>query len=74
MLEAVTTATESGYTFTITCGSKTLLNNHEHIGSYRLIAVPTKPGRTGVRGFCSDETGKIRFDPKGGTDCTEIIQ
>ncbi len=37
---------------------------------YRLVAVPLSPGQSGNRAFCSDESGSIRYDPKGSAqDC-----
>jgi len=30
-------------------------------------------GKTGDRGFCSDEGGTIKFDPAGGTNCTQSL-
>ena len=51
----------------------------DHIGvdqynSYQITATPVAVGRSGNNGYCSDETGQIRFDPKGGSNCTEILQ
>ncbi len=33
---------------------------------YAYTAVPAEPGKTGVRSFCGEGSGVIRFDPKGG--------
>ena len=41
---------------------------------YSVTAVPTIPGQTGVRGFCSDHENKVRFDPTGGTNCTQAMK
>jgi type IV pilus assembly protein PilA len=30
-------------------------------------------GKTGDRGFCSDQSGIIKFDPAGGTNCTQTL-
>jgi type IV pilus assembly protein PilA len=30
-------------------------------------------GKTGNRGFCSDDTGVIKQDPAGGTNCTQNV-
>ena len=35
---------------------------------FEASAVPITKGVTGQRTFCTDETGVIRFDPKGGAD------
>lgn len=64
---------KAGYTFTITCGSKTTVNNIDQYNSFEITAVPTAVGKTGDRGFCTDGNG-IRYDPKGGTNCTDILQ
>jgi type IV pilus assembly protein PilA len=42
--------------------------------SYEITAVPQSVGKSGDRGFCSDENNTIRFDPAGGTNCTQPIQ
>ncbi|HET8647061.1 MAG TPA: hypothetical protein VFO85_16310 [Vicinamibacteria bacterium] len=34
--------------------------------SYAYTAVPVEPGKTGVRSFCGESSGVIRFDPSGG--------
>jgi type IV pilus assembly protein PilA len=65
---------KSGYTFTVTCGGKTTINNQDQFNSYTINAVPNSVGHSGNRGFCTDEDGQIRFDPKGGTNCTELLQ
>lgn len=33
--------------------------------SFAYTAVPVEPGRTGVRSFCGDSSGAVRFDPRG---------
>jgi len=35
--------------------------------TYSVNAMPQTPGSTGVRSFCSDQTGVIRFDAAGAT-------
>lgn len=42
--------------------------------AYRLAAVPDVVGKTGDRGFCTDETAAVTFDPRGGAACTEKLQ
>ena len=64
---------KAGYTFTLTCGGKTISNNADLYNSYTLTAVPNSLGHSGNRGFCTDENAQIRFDPKGGTNCTELL-
>jgi type IV pilus assembly protein PilA len=65
---------KSGYTFTISNCTKTMVNNAAQITSYQITAVPNSVGRSGNRGFCTDENAQIRYDPKGGTNCTELLQ
>ena len=65
---------KSGYTFTIGKCVKTTINNVDQVNSYEITAVPNAVGKSGNRGFCADENGQIRFDPKGGTNCTELLQ
>ncbi len=55
---------KSGYLFKITGCT----NN-----AYTLTAVPLRIGSTGDRGFCADQSGIIKFDPAGGTNCTQIL-
>ena len=71
--EDLASGVKAGYTFTITCGSKTTVNNVDQYNSYTITAVPNAVGKTGDRGFCT-EGNEIRFDPKGGTNCTDLLQ
>jgi type IV pilus assembly protein PilA len=72
--EDLASGNKSGYTFTITCGAKTTVNSIDQFNSYTITAVPNSVNHTGNRGFCSDENAQIHFDPKGGTNCTELLQ
>jgi type IV pilus assembly protein PilA len=65
---------KAGYTFAITCTNKTRVKNQDKYSGYRIVAVPNSVGHSGNRGFCTDESGEIRFDPKGGFNCTELLQ
>jgi len=65
---------KSGYTFTVTCGTKVTVNNQDMYTSYTLTAVPQTVGKTGDRGYCSDENDIIKFDPTGATNCTQSTQ
>jgi type IV pilus assembly protein PilA len=65
---------KSGYTFSVTNCNKVTVNNQDMYTSYEIIAVPQSVGKTGDRGFCADENNIIRFDPAGGTNCTQPIQ
>jgi len=68
------TGQKSGYTFSVTCGTKVTVNNQDMYTSYTLTAVPQTVGKTGDRGYCSDENDIIKFDPTGATNCTQSIQ
>jgi hypothetical protein len=35
---------------------------------YRAIAVPDRPGKSGVRAFCTDQTGALWYDASGSAD------
>ena len=65
---------KAGYNFTISNCAKNTVNNVDQYNSYQITATPVAVGRSGQRTFCSDESGQIHFDPKGGTNCTEILQ
>jgi type IV pilus assembly protein PilA len=65
---------KAGYTFAITNCTKVTVNNQDMYTGYEITAVPNSIGRTGDRGFCSDGNNQIRYDPAGGTNCTQPIQ
>ena len=67
------TGRKSGYTFTIVCGAKVTLNNQDSYTSYQLTAVPDQVGKSGGKGYCSDQDGVVRSDPDGGTNCTQPL-
>ena len=64
---------KSGYTFTVTGTSKTTVNNHDMYNGYLVTAVPNSVGKSGDRGFCMDENNIVKYDPAGGTNCTESL-
>jgi type IV pilus assembly protein PilA len=68
------TGMKAGYIFTVTCGSKVTIANQDIYTSYELNAVPQTVGKTGDKGFCSDENDIIKYDPLGGTNCTQQWQ
>ena len=68
------TGQKAGYTFAITNCTKVTVNNQDMYTGYEITAVPNSVGRTGDRGFCSDENNLIKYDPAGGTNCTQPIQ
>lgn len=70
----LTTGQKAGYTYSLVNCSKVTVNNQDMYTSYTITAVPQSIGKTGDRGFCADENNTIRFDPTGGTNCTQPIQ
>jgi len=65
---------KSGYKFAITNCAKVTVNNHDMITGYEITAVPISIGRSGDRGYCMDENNIMKFDPAGGTNCTQSLQ
>jgi type IV pilus assembly protein PilA len=66
---------KSGYVFAITNCTKVTVSNTDRITGFTVTAVPQAPGKTGNRGFCSDENGgSPKYDPTGGTNCTQLLQ
>lgn len=66
---------KSGYVFTITNCSKVTINNTDKITGYTVTAVPQSVGKTGDRGFCTDQFGgSPKYDTTGGTNCTQLLQ
>lgn len=70
----ITSGYKSGYIFTITCRDKVTVNGVDRSNGYTVTAVPQTVGKTGDRGFCSDQFGVIKYDPAGGTNCTQDMQ
>jgi type IV pilus assembly protein PilA len=68
------TGSRDGYIFTIGNCAKVSLHGTDRATGYTVTAVPVTPGRTGHRGFCSDESGVIKYDPTGGTNCTQPLE
>lgn len=71
---ALAAGQKAGYTFAVTNCNKVTINNQDQYTSFEITAVPQAVGKTGDRGFCADENNVIRFDPAGGTNCTQPIQ
>ena len=72
--EDLASGNKSGYSFSITDCNKTTVNNQDQYNTYKIYAVPNSVGNSGNNGYCTDESGQIHFDPKGGTNCTELLQ
>jgi type IV pilus assembly protein PilA len=64
---------KSGYLFNVTNCTKVTINNTDMYTGYQVTAVPATVGRTGDRGYCMDENNLIKFDPNGGTNCTQTL-
>ena len=67
------TGYKSGYLFAITNCTKVNVNNQDVYTSFEVTAVPQSVGKTGHRGFCMDQSGEVKADPAGGTNCTQPI-
>jgi len=66
---------KSGYVFNITNCSKVNVGGTDRITGFEVTAVPEAVGKTGNRGFCSDQNGgSPKYDPTGGTNCTQLLQ
>jgi type IV pilus assembly protein PilA len=66
---------KSGYLFNITNCQKVTINGTDRITAYTVTAVPQAVGKTGDRGFCTDQFGgAAKYDPAGGTNCTQLLQ
>jgi prepilin-type N-terminal cleavage/methylation domain-containing protein len=44
------------------------------IVAYKVTAVPTLQGQTGIRGFCSNQVPEMTYDQNGGTSCVLPLQ
>jgi len=66
---------KAGYNFKVSNCEKVTVNGTDRITGYQLTAVPASPGKTGNRGFCTDQFGgNPKYDPNGGTSCTQSLQ
>ena len=65
---------KAGYLFSVTNCTKVQVNNQDMITGYQVNAVPASVGKSGDRGYCMDENSLIKFDPAGGTNCTQSLQ
>ena len=66
---------KSGYIFSIGNCNKVSVNGQDRVTSFTVTAVPQTVGKTGNRGFCSDQNGGApKYDPAGGTNCTQLQQ
>jgi len=65
---------KSGYIFNLTNCTKVTVNGQDRYTGYTVTAVPETVGKTGDRGYCSDQFGTIKQDPAGGTNCAQPLQ
>jgi type IV pilus assembly protein PilA len=65
---------KSGYIFTVSNCTKVTVAGTDRFTGYTVTAVPQTVGKTGDRGFCSDQFGTIKYDTAGGTNCTQLLQ
>jgi type IV pilus assembly protein PilA len=66
---------KAGYNFAITNCLKANNGASDYVKGYTITAVPESVGKTGDRGFCVDQNGgSPKYDPTGGTNCTQILQ
>lgn len=65
---------KSGYIFNLGNCTSENQNGTERVTGYVVTAVPQTPGKTGSRGFCNDAFGAIKYDPTGGTNCTQPLE
>ena len=72
--QGLAAGSKAGYTFNVTNCTKVTVNNQDMFTGYQITAVPASIGRSGDRGYCMDENNIIKFDPAGGTNCTQPIQ
>ena len=70
----VTSGFKSGYIIAISNCQKVTANGTDRITSYTVTAVPQTVGKTGDNGFCADDSGPIKQDLTGGTNCTQLVQ
>jgi type IV pilus assembly protein PilA len=65
---------KQGYVFAITNCPKVTVNGTDRMTGYTITAVPQTVGKTGDRGFCTDQGGTIKVDPAGGSNCVQPLQ
>lgn len=69
-----TTGKKAGYLFSILDCTPQSVTAPNPVTSYRILATPQQPGKSGQRSFCTDQTSAIKVDPTGGTNCTQELQ
>lgn len=64
---------KSGYIFTVANCSKINAGGGDRITGYTITAIPQTVGSTGDRAYCADQSGIIKFDPAGGSNCSQTL-
>lgn len=64
---------KSGYIFTISNCTKINAGGTDRITGYSITAVPQTVGTTGDRAYCADQSGIIKYDPAGGSNCSQTL-
>jgi type IV pilus assembly protein PilA len=62
--DGLASGTKYGYQFVL----QNCVRPEKGEGSYQVVAYPVSRDQTGVKTFCSDETGVVRFDTNGSPD------
>jgi type IV pilus assembly protein PilA len=73
LVQDLASGVKSGYRFTIGNCAELSVKGVKRITTYAIVAQPLTVGKTGNRTFCSDQFGAIKFDPTGGTNCTQNL-
>jgi len=64
---------KSGYIFNISNCTKINSGGTDRITGYSITAIPQTVGSTGDRTYCTDQSGIVKFDPAGGTNCSQTL-
>jgi type IV pilus assembly protein PilA len=64
---------KSGYQFSISNCTKVNNGGSDRITGYQISATPLTVGTTGDRAYCSDQSGVIKYDAGGGTNCSQTL-
>jgi hypothetical protein len=62
--DGLASGTKAGYQFVV----QNCVRPEQGEGKYQVVAYPVSRNQSGVRAFCSDETGVIKFDAGGSPD------
>jgi type IV pilus assembly protein PilA len=65
---------KAGYLFSLSDCVSQSAGGSKAVTSYRILAIPEIPGKSGQRGFCGDPSGAVKVDSSGGINCTQELQ